>query len=152
MIDFGNINKNLQAAGNPIEGSLTAYDPDTNRSYRIYYHRPLATPEGNTDYTFFVPLDYLTAQLNPVEELMEDIAKLDIQPAVFDVALTKRDYLSGYTAYVEFRGGHEPHVESLSATADTPEDALRVLKLQLEERFGKCPHCGNYRRDDDRAG
>ena len=81
-----------------------------------------------------------------VSELMNDITHADIKPDVFKVFVVATDHTTGFTAFINFRSNYtNPNgMSSVEAHADTAEDALKNLKNELLQRFGKCEHCGNY--------
>jgi len=77
-------------------------------------------------------------------ELLDEIRKFDCEPGVYRVSVMAWDHRLGYTATAEFRSTVPNTIESIDAHGDTPEDALNKILLDLQQRFGKCPHCGHY--------
>jgi hypothetical protein len=79
-------------------------------------------------------------------ELMQTITSMEIKPSVFKVYVMASDHTAGFTAFVDFRApdGNEP--SSLDCHGETAEEALTKLMNTLSANFGKCPHCGGYRK------
>jgi hypothetical protein len=80
-----------------------------------------------------------------VQELLDKIKFFDCQPSVYNVSIQAADHFSGYRAYLSFRSTDPLAVNGIDAHGDTPELALNKLLNDLNKRFGKCPHCGEYR-------
>ena len=82
-----------------------------------------------------------------VEELMDQIVKMDVKPDIFKLFLMRTDHTFGYNAWVDFRVNdtNPNNLKGLSAHADSAEEALKNLRDELSERFGKCDFCGGYR-------
>lgn len=83
-----------------------------------------------------------------IAQLMQKIVGFDCQPSVFRVSLDKSDHMSGFDAYAIFRSTHPGSLSSITAHNDDPQVALETLLAQLEEKWGKCPHCGAYRHEE----
>lgn len=79
--------------------------------------------------------------------LMSEIVQFDCDPSVFTVNLMKSDHRSGFDAIVEFRSTRNDSLRSISAHNDDPEIALDTVLHQLQNKWGVCPHCGNYRTE-----
>lgn len=82
-----------------------------------------------------------------IADLMQAIVTFDCQPSVFRVSLDKSDHQSGFDATVVFRSTHPGALRSISAHADDSQKALETILSQLQERWGKCSHCGAYQRE-----
>lgn len=82
-----------------------------------------------------------------IGELMDAIVRFDCQPSVWQVTIVKSDHRSGFDAVVEFRSTHKDSLRSISAHDDDPKKALETVYNQLKEKWGKCPHCGEYRSE-----
>jgi hypothetical protein len=91
--------------------------------------------------------------MSRVNELFQNIVSFDCEPSVFTVDLQKSDHRSGYEVYINFRSTSNDgnQIGSIVIHNDDPITALEVAWAQLQERFGKCPHCGNYRHEEEKS-
>jgi len=82
-----------------------------------------------------------------VKELMQKIANFDCDPSVFDVTLSKPQYLDCFVVSVEFRNPKDSKGSTSQFTVrhEEPIKALEIALAELQEKYGKCLHCGNYR-------
>lgn len=86
-----------------------------------------------------------------VSDLMLQIVDFDCDPGVYNVAIVKAQYRSGFDVNVTFRSTNPDALSGISAHNDDPEKALETIIAQLKERWGKCPHCGNHRHESRTA-
>ena len=80
-----------------------------------------------------------------IQELLDKIKTIDIEPGIFNVYLMASRYLTGYNAWVSFRTYSTPHswMTECRTRGDTPEVALQRLYDVLTQIAGcTCPHCG----------
>ena len=74
-----------------------------------------------------------------VEELMDNIVSLDIEPSVFRVVVSRADHTVGFEAIATFRSDT---VKEFVTKGFTPEVALGELQIRLLTDFGVCRYCG----------
>ncbi len=79
-----------------------------------------------------------------IKELLDKIKYHDCEPGIFKVFLMAADHSTGYNAWVDLRSTKPGAARSVSTRGDTPEEALTSLLGVLEEKWGRCPHCGGY--------
>jgi len=79
-----------------------------------------------------------------IKELLDKIKRHDCEPGVFSVSLMAGGHYSGYNACVDFRSTSPGAANHVSTRGNTPEEALASLLSILEEKWGRCPHCGGY--------
>jgi hypothetical protein len=79
-----------------------------------------------------------------VQELMNKITNLQIEPHVFKVILIATDHTYGFSAHVDFRSNYsnDANISHLATSGDSPEDALQDLYNSLVAKFGPCRYCG----------
>ena len=75
--------------------------------------------------------------MSEVGDLMYEITHLNTEPAVYRVSVRATDYSAGYTADVTFRQpeNQKQNITCLTATGDTPEEALRSLRDELIQKY-----------------
>ena len=78
-----------------------------------------------------------------VEIQLNEIKHMDISPAIYHVALYAKGFKSGFDCAVTFRTEQNAPA-SLETHGETPEEALCKMINVLQERFCKCPTCGQY--------
>lgn len=81
-----------------------------------------------------------------VKELLQEIARFDCEPSVFEVSLSKPQYLDCFVVTVVFRDpkGSKPSSATFTVRHEEPVTALETALAELKSRYGKCLHCGNY--------
>jgi hypothetical protein len=72
-----------------------------------------------------------------MDQLIGEILGLDLEPSVFSVTVSRKDWQTYYTASATFRG---EEASGVSAQGTTCGEALRKLKEYIMARH--CPHCG----------
>ena len=82
-----------------------------------------------------------------IEALLIEIASFDCDPSVFEVSLSKPQYLDCFVVTVVFRDpkGGKPSSATFTTRNDSSIVALQTALAELKSRYGKCPHCGNYK-------
>jgi predicted RNase H-like HicB family nuclease len=70
-----------------------------------------------------------------ISRTMYEITHGEYYPQIFSVAVEASDHSEGYYAYVTFRGGHEAKLSGLTTHADTAEEAIQQMKLELDAHF-----------------
>lgn len=75
--------------------------------------------------------------MSEVNDLMYEITHLNTEPAVFRVSLSATDHSFGYNADAIFRqpANLEQNITCLTASGETPEDALRSLRDELIRKY-----------------
>jgi hypothetical protein len=106
-----------------------------------------ALPSANNAAAFRAGWDAAVQQNASVGALLSEIAKMDIKHGVFRVFVNAYDHRTGYMAVADLRACND----GLACDGDTPEEALKGLKALLEQAYGKCPHCGQYKDGRDAA-
>ena len=87
-----------------------------------------------------------------VKELLDKIKCHDCEPGIYNVSLVAAGHFSGYNVGVGFRSTKPGAASSVSAHGATPEEALASLLSILEEKWGRCPHCGGYLNGEEQDG
>ena len=87
---------------------------------------------------------FMLPEQTEAHRLMHEITHLPVEPSVFSVSVFANDHRLGYSAHAEFRHpkGEDAPLADLTARADTPEQALRVLLDNTRQLLGPCSHCG----------
>ena len=87
--------------------------------------------------------------MTELHETLDKIKNFDCQPAIFKVFLLCSCHMTGFDAWVSFRGtSRGGRTDSVTCHGDTPEEAVNALHETLKNNFSKCPHCGEHPRKE----